>query len=65
MKCDAFPDGVPDRFRFGDDMHVESVEGDHGIQFQLADGLPEASREIALDLVDTWKRAQARNRAVS
>ena len=37
MTCDAYPEGVPDRFRFGAEMHVEPAEGDHALQFEMAD----------------------------
>jgi hypothetical protein len=53
MTCDAYPDGVPRRFRFGDEKHVKPAEGDHGIQFEMADDLPEPSRAVALMLVES------------
>jgi hypothetical protein len=56
MKCDAFPEGVPARFRFGEDGHVDPVEGDHGIQFELAADLPEPSRRVALRLVAAYRK---------
>ncbi len=51
MRCDAFPEGVPDRFRFGREVHIHPTEGDHGIQFQMAKDLPEACETIALRMV--------------
>ena len=56
MKCDAFPEGVPNQFRFGSDGHVDPVEGDHGIQFELAPDLPESSRRLALRLVEAHRK---------
>ena len=34
MTCDAFPDGIPDEILDGGDDHLESFEGDNGIQFK-------------------------------
>ena len=34
--CAAFPKGIPDEIAFGDDLHLEPVPGDHGIQFERA-----------------------------
>ena len=32
--CKAFPDGIPDEIAYGNDLHLESVEGDHSIQYE-------------------------------
>jgi len=34
--CDAFPDGIPDDIAYGDNLHLEPVEGDHGIRYEQA-----------------------------
>ncbi len=34
--CDAFPNGIPDIIAYGKNLHLESVKGDHGIQFEKA-----------------------------
>jgi hypothetical protein len=34
--CAAFPDGIPDQVRQGQDDHRKPIEGDRGIQFELA-----------------------------
>jgi hypothetical protein len=34
MKCDAFPDGIPDEILWGGNKHTEPFPGDHGIQFK-------------------------------
>lgn len=38
VTCAAYPDGIPDDFLFGRRQHVEPAEGDHGIQFEPAEG---------------------------
>jgi len=42
IACDAFPDspGIPDEIAYGEDLHLSSVEGDHGIVFE-----PDPARE--------------------
>ena len=50
--CAAFPDGVPREFLSGEKLHVAPVEGDHGIQFELADDLPESCQRLALRMVE-------------
>ena len=32
--CEAFPEGIPFEIAYGENLHLESVEGDHGIQFE-------------------------------
>lgn len=32
--CTAFPDGIPDDIAYGDNLHLEPVDGDNGIQFE-------------------------------
>jgi hypothetical protein len=34
--CEAFPEGIPSDFLWGEDWHVRPVEGDHGIQYTPA-----------------------------
>jgi hypothetical protein len=58
MTCKAFPEGIPRRFALGDEVHVEPAEGDHGIQFELAEGLDESCRRVALKMVTGWKQRQ-------
>lgn len=35
--CKAFPDGIPTKIAYGDDLHLEPVRGDNGIQFELGE----------------------------
>ena len=58
--CDAYPDGIPPRFRFGDDAHVSPTEGDHGIQFEMREGIPDAARRVALRIVEASRQQQDR-----
>lgn len=37
--CKAFPDGIPFDIQDGENLHLEPVEGDHGIQYE--EGEPE------------------------
>jgi len=32
--CRAFPEGIPDEIAYGDNLHLEPVEGDGGITFE-------------------------------
>ena len=32
--CMAFPDGIPADIAYGKNLHLEPIEGDHGIQFE-------------------------------
>lgn len=32
--CRAFPEGIPEDIAYGDNLHLEPVDGDHGIQFE-------------------------------
>jgi hypothetical protein len=32
--CEAFPQGIPQEILDGEDLHLEPVEGDNGIQFE-------------------------------
>lgn len=34
IKCDAFPDGIPDEVLFCDLDHRKPIDGDRGIQFE-------------------------------
>ena len=34
LKCDAFPDGIPDSILVGGNDHTRPVKGDHGIRFE-------------------------------
>ncbi len=36
--CMAFPRGIPDFIAYGDNLHLEPVKGDHGIQYEVEDG---------------------------
>lgn len=36
--CAAFPDGIPDAIKFGDNQHRAPFEGDHGIRWEPAEG---------------------------
>jgi hypothetical protein len=33
--CKAFPDGIPVRIAYGDDLHIEPTSGDNGIQYEV------------------------------
>ena len=33
--CKAFPRGIPDNIAYGENLHLEPVEGDNGIQFEV------------------------------
>ena len=48
--CAAY-DRIPDKFRFGHAFHLQQEEGDRGIQFEVADNLPEDLRSFALEIV--------------
>jgi hypothetical protein len=50
--CKAFPDGIPDHFIAGDANHLEPVEGDHGIIFEMANDLPASVRQRAERIVE-------------
>jgi hypothetical protein len=58
MTCAAFPEGVPDEYRFGREAHVFPVAGDHGIQFEMAPNLPASSRRVALRIVAAAEQQQ-------
>lgn len=32
--CVAFPDGIPNKIAFGNDLHTKPVKGDNGIQYE-------------------------------
>ena len=32
--CKAFQDGIPDDIFFGKKLHIENIEGDHGILYE-------------------------------
>ena len=36
--CTAFPDGIPAEIWLGENHHLDPVDGDHGIHFELAAG---------------------------
>ena len=38
MRCEAFPDGIPDKIWQSEIEHTEPYPGDHGIEFE--DGAP-------------------------
>ena len=33
LRCDAFPEGLPENIRQGKFDHTEPYDGDHGVQF--------------------------------
>jgi len=35
--CKAFPKGIPDEIAYGNELHLQSFEGDHGIQYEPYD----------------------------
>lgn len=40
--CAAFPEGIPDDIAYGENLHLDEVEGDHGITFE---------RDFSVDVV--------------
>jgi hypothetical protein len=44
VKCEAFPDGIPDEIFFGENLHKEPYPGDKGLMFEEED---ETKREVA------------------
>jgi hypothetical protein len=34
VACAAFPEGIPDDVAYGDNLHLEPIDGDHGIQYE-------------------------------
>jgi hypothetical protein len=38
VRCEAFPEGIPDEILFSLHDHREPCEGDHGIRFELKPG---------------------------
>lgn len=46
--CDAFPDGIPDEILTGKHDHKTPFPGDHGIQFQLREGLAERLEPLGI-----------------
>ncbi len=44
--CQAFPGGIPDGIRFRGEDHRLPVPGDHGLQYETAEGLE--------DFFDNW-----------
>jgi hypothetical protein len=49
--CAAFPDRIPREILFGHQEHLAPVDGDHGIQFEQADGLTEAAKEMIAEMI--------------
>ena len=37
LRCDAFPEGIPDEIILGGVEHTKPYKGDNGIQFEKAD----------------------------
>jgi len=44
--CEAFPEGIPEGFSTGWRLHLDPVEGDHGMQFSVADWVAEPIEDI-------------------
>lgn len=42
--CAAFPNGIPDEIRYGDNPHTEPFEGDHGIRYLPLPGFESKER---------------------
>jgi len=40
--CAAFPDGIPRVVRDGEDLHLQHIDGDHGLKFEP--NLPKEAR---------------------
>jgi hypothetical protein len=59
--CAAYPERIPAEFLTGQRQHVLPAEGDHGIQFEMADDLDEGSRRLALHMVATVKAKAAKS----
>ena len=34
MKCEAFPDGIPEEIWTGENPHTEAVDGDGGLRYE-------------------------------
>lgn len=47
--CDAFPGGIPNRIAYYGADHRQPVKGDHGIQFELAEG------DQAAEAFENWR----------
>lgn len=45
LKCEAFPDGIPDEIFDGHNLHKELYPGDHGITFRDIDEEGEGKEE--------------------
>ncbi len=39
LRCDAFPEGIPDAIIYGDSDHNKPFPGDGGIVFESSDGV--------------------------
>jgi hypothetical protein len=58
--CAAYPDGIPHKFSSGKEVHISPEEGDHGIQFEVDESLPEDERLFALKIVGMHRDALVR-----
>ena len=38
LRCEAFPNGIPEEILSGEVDHTKPVNGDHGIQFKKREG---------------------------
>lgn len=48
-KCEAYPAGIPDAILWGDADHRQPLDGDHGLQYVMAD------RDNAEFLFRSWQ----------
>jgi hypothetical protein len=61
--CDAYPERIPAQFLQGEKNHIAPAEGDHGIQFELNEAIPEDCKRIALRIIEAEKEQVAGQKA--